>query len=63
MTPEAELRMLVYQEGQRAYTSKVDCPYTDWRAKTWRKGFNAAAKYHRELFDQQQQKTTDHDPQ
>ena len=46
MSPEAELRMSVYQEGQRAFNSRELCPYTDWRKGTWTKGFEAAKAYH-----------------
>lgn len=45
MTPDAKIRMDVYQEGQRAFNSGTLCPYTDWRAKTWVKG-RAAAEAH-----------------
>lgn len=45
MSPDAQLRMQVYQEGQRAYLSGAHCPYADWRAKTWSKGRAAAAEY------------------
>jgi hypothetical protein len=45
MTPDAKLRMDVYQEGQRAFNSGAVCPYTDWRAKTWAKGRAAAEAY------------------
>lgn len=45
MSPDAQLRMQVYQEGQRAYRSGAHCPYTDWRAKTWAKGRAAAEDY------------------
>lgn len=50
MTPDAQLRMEVYQAGQRAFNSGGVCPYssTDWRAKTWAKGRAAAAAYHLE---------------
>jgi hypothetical protein len=47
MTPEAKLRMEVYQEGQRSWRDETTCPYTDWRAGTWAKG-RAAAKAHYE---------------
>lgn len=48
MTPDAKLRMDVYQEGQRAFGSGAQCPYAwmDWRAKTWQKGHTAARRYH-----------------
>jgi len=48
MSPEAELRMSVYQEGQRAYRSGATCPYDgwDWRAKTWAKGYAAGEAYY-----------------
>ena len=46
MSPDAELRMNVYQEGQRAYRSGVSCPYSDWRAKTWAKGYAAGQAYY-----------------
>lgn len=46
MTPDAKLRMEVYQEGQRAFTSKAPCLYTDWRRDTWYRGFTAAMTYH-----------------
>ena len=45
MKPDALLRMTVYQEGQRAYRSGDECPYTDWRAGTWAKGREAAGVY------------------
>lgn len=45
MTPDAQLRMDVYREGQIAYGRRTACPYTDWRAKTWQKGYNTAAVY------------------
>lgn len=50
MTPQAKLRMLTFQEGQRAHLQGTPCPYTapgDWRAGTWEKG-RAAAKAHYE---------------
>lgn len=49
MKPDAERRMLVYQEGQRAFSSGAACPYTDWRAGTWAKGKAAAENYHDSL--------------
>ena len=52
MTPDAERRMNVYQEGQRASGSGASCPYTDWRAGTWMKGFEAAHAYREKLFRQ-----------
>ena len=45
MTPAAKLRMDVYQEGQRAYNKGTPCPYSGWRAGTWKKGFDAAERY------------------
>lgn len=42
MSPDAKLRMDVYQEGQRAFNSGAGCPYTDWRLRTWLKGYDAA---------------------
>jgi hypothetical protein len=48
MTPDAALRMAVYQEGQRAHRSKTPCPYTDWRARTWKKGHDDAATHYRQ---------------
>ena len=36
----------VYQEGQRAYRSGVPCPYSDWRAKIWAKGYAAGQAYY-----------------
>lgn len=45
MSPDAKLRMDVYQEGQRAYRSGAPCPYSDWRAKTWAKGRADAQAY------------------
>lgn len=46
MNADAKLRMDVYQEGQRAFNSKATrCPYTDWRAGTWAKGWAAAEAY------------------
>ena len=49
MSPEAQLRMEVYQQGQRAFNAGTACPYTDWRAGTWQKGRQAAADYYAEL--------------
>lgn len=49
MSPDAELRMTVYQEGQRAFNKGTTCPYTDWRAKTWAKGRAAAEKYEADI--------------
>lgn len=48
MSPDARLRMEVYQEGQRAFDWKLACPYAslDWRAGTWQKGFNAAKAHY-----------------
>lgn len=46
MTPDAKLRMDVYQEGQRAFSSGAICPYTDWRAKTWEKGRAASKEWY-----------------
>lgn len=51
MTPDAKLRMDVYQEGQRAFNAGTTCPYTDWRAGTWEKGRKAAEAYHDAVFD------------
>lgn len=47
MTPDAKRRMEVYQEGQRAFNTDTPCPYppTDWKSKTWHKGFAAARDY------------------
>jgi hypothetical protein len=47
MSPEAEIRLRIYQEGQRAYLSGSPCPYDgwDWRAKTWDKGYAAGEAY------------------
>ncbi len=52
MTPDAKLRMDVYQEGQRAYLSGSKCPYAagDWRSRTWGKGFAAGKAYHTTFF-------------
>ena len=50
MKPDAELRMMVYQEGQRAFNAGIPCPYADWRAGTWEKGRLAAQKYAQEIF-------------
>jgi hypothetical protein len=55
MTPDARIRMEVYQEGQRAFNSGAPCPYVDWRAGTWRKGWQAACGHNEALrmaFDQ-----------
>ena len=49
MQPDAQLRMQVYQEGQRAFNSGAACPYTDWRAGTWAKGRAVAEKHHADL--------------
>lgn len=46
MSPDAKLRMDVYQEGQRAFNAGAACPYTDWRARTWAKGRAAAEARH-----------------
>lgn len=42
MSPDAERRLKVYQEGQRAFNAETPCPYTDWRVGTWTKGWKAA---------------------
>lgn len=52
MTPDAKLRQDVYQEGQRAAGNGQRCPYTDWRAKTWHKGFEAAKAYRKKLLNE-----------
>lgn len=49
MSPDAELRMRVYQEGQRAYNAGTSCPYKDWRAGTWAKGRAAAHAFHTQM--------------
>lgn len=49
MSPDAMQRMKVYQEGQRAFNSGQECPYSDWRAGTWEKGRAAAEKYENDL--------------
>lgn len=49
MTPDAKLRMEIYQEGQRAYSAGTACPYTDWRAGTWAKGRKAAEEWHADV--------------
>lgn len=49
MDAAAKLRMDVYQEGQRAYTSGVVCPYNDWREGTWKKGCADAEKFYEPL--------------
>lgn len=46
MKPDAKLRMEVYREGQLAFNANLPCPYIDWRAGTWRKGYEAAKAYH-----------------
>lgn len=48
MTPDAALRMAIYQEGQRAYRHNTPCPYTGWRANTWKKGHDDAATYYQQ---------------
>ncbi len=48
-TPEAAFRERIYQEGQRAYSQNLMNPYTDWRAKTWAKGRQAASDYYAQL--------------
>jgi hypothetical protein len=50
MSAEAELRLSVYQEGQRAYLSGSPCPYEvwDWKSKTWDKGYAAGKAYYNE---------------
>jgi hypothetical protein len=54
MTPDAALRMAVYQEGQRStHLTPDQCPYSDWRKGTWNKGRNAAIAY-RATQEQQQ---------
>ena len=58
MSPEAELRMNVYQEGQRALSSGANCPYTDWRKKTWVKGLDAARE-HRDRMIREASRTTE----
>ena len=45
MSPDAKLRRDVYQEGQKAFNAGTTCPYTDWRAGTWNKGWQAAKTY------------------
>lgn len=50
MKSDAELRMNVYQEGQRALSTGTPCPYTDWRAGTWMKGLAAARAHQREMM-------------
>lgn len=45
MTPDAQRRFDVYREGQLAYRTGAQCPYTDWRAGTWAKGWKAAQEY------------------
>jgi hypothetical protein len=45
MTPDAQRRFDVYREGQLAYRSGAQCPYTDWRYGTWAKGWKAAQEY------------------
>ena len=52
MTPDAKLRMDVYQEGQRAFNAETSCPYTDWRAGTWEKGRAAAEAHSRRPLDE-----------
>lgn len=42
--------MEVYQEGQKAFSTGMPCPYSDWRSGTWKKGFDAAAEYHASLL-------------
>ena len=46
-TPEAAERERVYQLGQRAYNGGTANPFasTDWRSKTWMKGYAAAEEY------------------
>lgn len=51
MTPDAELRMRVYQEGQRAFNAKTECPYSDWRRGTWLKGYTAAVYEEAKRFE------------
>lgn len=55
MTPDAERRMLVYQEGQRAFNSGASCPYSDWRAVTWSKGREAAKAHLAALLEAEAQ--------
>jgi hypothetical protein len=51
---EARNRFLVYQEGQRAANTGAPCPYTDWRAGTWLKGYEAAEQYWADLNAREQ---------
>ena len=53
MSLDAEVRMRVYQEGQRAFNAETACPYhtNDWRSKTWEKGRAAAGAYHVRLVE------------
>ena len=52
MKSAAALRERVYQEGQRAARSWAPCPYADWRATTWMKGFNAAREYNSRMAEE-----------
>lgn len=47
MKPDAQLRMEVFQEGQRAYAPRRMNPYptTSWKHSTWFKGWAAAKAY------------------
>lgn len=55
------MRESVYQEGQRAFIGNGPCPYSDWRAKTWAKGFDAARAYYAETLAQDQQQAEEQD--
>jgi hypothetical protein len=46
MSPDEELTINAYQQGQRAYRTGVPCPYSDWRAEAWAKGYAAGEAYY-----------------
>jgi hypothetical protein len=52
MSPDAKLRMDVYQEGQRAWGVGMACPHTDWRAGTWQKGRKAAVDHQQRMIEE-----------
>lgn len=42
--------MEIYREGQIAYSAGKSCPYTDWKAGTWRKGWEATRRHYEEVI-------------
>ena len=51
MSPDEELTINAYQQGQRAYRTGVPCPYSDWRAEAWAKGYAAGEAYYNSPID------------